>query len=53
MWTAPQTEAESPEQPTRKALEAKDRLDEGRGKQEWGKWKGGKGKAKKEGKGDV
>jgi hypothetical protein len=42
-----------PEQPARKALEANDRLDEGRGKTGVGDVVGWKGKSKKEGKGNV
>jgi hypothetical protein len=53
MCTVPQIEAEFLEQPARNALEAKDRLGEGRGKTGVGAMVEGKGEAKKEGKGDV
>jgi hypothetical protein len=48
MWTDPQIEAESLRK-QRGTLSRQDRLDEGRGKQEWGtRWRG-RGKPKRRG----
>jgi hypothetical protein len=52
MWTAPQI-GPSPRAGSSQGSRGRDRFDEGRGKQEWGIWWGGKEKGKKEGKGDV
>jgi hypothetical protein len=51
MWTVSQRL--SPEQPARKALEAKDRLGKGKGKTGVGDMVGWKGESQEGGKGDV